>query len=222
MKDSIYCIVFALFLACSGQKNGADGVLPPLEITMDTVVIDPDEEILYLKRRVRVNAISEDKKYLYNVDPLKRNIEQINLNKLAQEKKHHFEREGSNGTEAIWAIFLIGDDKLHINNSTNKHVFNWQVEKLESFNINEIGKDLGHIEEEYKIYKTINIASDGKQFASLISDHEKKDMSFAIINIEDRTFKKFPVPAIDKARNFEISSNEGGMGSTLSARRYLI
>lgn len=47
-------------------------------------------------------------------------------------------------------------------------------------------------------------------------------MSFAIINIEDRTCKKFPAPAIDKARNFEISSNEGGMGSILSASRYLI
>jgi hypothetical protein len=222
VKNSIYCIFFALFLACSGQKNGADGALPPLEITMDTVVIDPGEEILYLKRRVRVNAISEDKKYLYNVDPLKRSIEQINLNKLALEKKHHFEREGPNGTEAIWTISLIGDDKLHIINSTNEHVFNWQAEKLESFNITEIGKESEQLEEGYEVHKTISIASDSKQFASLISDHEKKDMSFAIINIEDRTFKKFPVPAIDKARNFEISSNEGGMGSTLSARRYLL
>mgnify|MGYP003652432822 FL=1 len=132
------------------------------------------------------------------------------------------EKEGPNGTEAIWAISLIGDDKLHINNSTNEHVFNWQAEKLESFNINEIGQESDLLEEGYQVHKTISIASDGKQFASLISDQEKKDMSFAIINIEDRTFKKFPVPDIDKARNFEISSNEGGMGSILSASRYLI
>ncbi|MDO6438908.1 DUF4221 family protein [Cyclobacterium sp. 1_MG-2023] len=222
MKFSAYFFVFCLILACSSPKTGEDHELLSLEITMDTVVIDPGEEILYLKRRVRVNAISEDKKYLYNVDPLKRSIEQINLNKLTLEKKHHFEREGPNGTEAIWAISLIGEDKLHINNSTNEHVFNWQAEKLESFNITEIGKESEQLEEGYEVHKTISIASDGKQFASLISDHEKKDMSFAIINIEDRTFKKFPVPAIDKARNFEISSNEGGMGSTLSARRYLI
>ncbi|WP_339923951.1 DUF4221 family protein [uncultured Cyclobacterium sp.] len=222
MKDNIFYIVFALFLACNGQKNESEGVPPSLEITMDTVIIDPGQEILYLQRRVRVNAISEDKKYLYNVDPLKRSIEQINLNKLALEKKHTFEREGPNGTEAIWAISLIGDDKLHINNSTNEHVFNWQAEKLESFNMTEIGKELGHMEEEYKVHKTISIASDGKQFASLISDHEKKDMFFALTNIEDKTFKKFPIPAIDKARNFEISFNNGGRGFSLESHRYLV
>tara|TARA_R110000737_G_C14617883_1_gene492348 strand:+ start:1961 stop:2362 length:402 start_codon:yes stop_codon:yes gene_type:complete len=127
MKDSIYCIVFALFLACSGQKNGADGALPPLVITMDTVVIDPGEEILFLNGRLRLSALSEDKKYLYNVNRWEYSIEQINLNTLAFEKKYIFEKEGPNGIEGnILGLSLVNDEQLLFSTYQKANIFNWQ------------------------------------------------------------------------------------------------
>tara|TARA_R110002124_G_scaffold223917_7_gene389366 strand:+ start:20389 stop:21201 length:813 start_codon:yes stop_codon:yes gene_type:complete len=223
MKDSIYCIVFALFLACSGQKNGADGALPPLVITMDTVVIDPGEEILFLNGRLRLSALSEDKKYLYNVNLQEYLIEQINLNSLEFEKNYPFEKEGPNGVgNYVRGFSLIIKDKLFISAYPKDNVLDWQGRKLESIDIIEMIKEYEELDEEDRSNKTISLATDGSQFASLISNYRNKTTFFALINRNNKTFKKFAIPGIEKAKNFEPFLDDGESAMGLGTDRYLI
>jgi len=223
MKYSIYSIFIALILACNSQKKGADGDLPTLEISMDTVMIDPGQEILFLNWGLDISALSEDKKHLYNVNPQEYFIEQINLNSLKFEKKYFFEKEGPNGVGNYVRDFsLISEDKIFISAYPKENILDWQGRKLESFDIAEMGKQHKQMEDADRPFKTISLAPDGSQFASLISNYEEKTAFFALINRNNKTFKKFAIPAIEKAKNFEPLLNDGESAMGLGTDRYLM
>jgi len=223
MKYSIYCIVFTLTLACNSPKKGEDGNLPSLEISMDTVMIDPGQEILFLNAGLRQSALSEDKKYLYNVNPQEYLIEQINLNSLKFEKKYFFEKEGPNGVGNYVRDFsLISENKLFISAYPKDNILHWQGRKLESIDIIEMGKEHEKLEEADRTFKTISLDPDGSQFASLISNYENKTTFFALINRNNKTFKKLAIPGIEKAKNFEPLLNDGESAMGLGTDRYLL
>tara|TARA_R110002111_G_scaffold700_3_gene5524 strand:- start:4928 stop:6085 length:1158 start_codon:yes stop_codon:yes gene_type:complete len=223
MKSSFYCITLFIFFACNNQKPASDGdELPSLEISLETVVIDPGEELLFLNSNLSLSALSEDKKYLYNINSKEYTIEQINLNTLAFEKKYRLEKEGPNEVgHSIHSFSLINEDKLFISTFYNDGIFNWQGEKLESFGIKEIGIGLGILEEGDRPYKTVSIASDGSKFASLIHNFEDKRRSFILIEPANNTIKELPIPAIEKAKNYDVALVEERTLAIVGPQRYL-
>lgn len=68
------------------NKRKTDQDLLGFEITTDTVIVDPGQEILFLTWKLGLSTLSEDKKYLYNFNNQDFAIEQINLNSLKLEK----------------------------------------------------------------------------------------------------------------------------------------
>ena len=222
MKSSIYYISFTIILACNSQKEGESN-LPTLAITMDTVMIDPGQEILFLNAGLRQSALSEDKKYLYNVNSKENSIEQINLNTLAFEKKHPFEKEGPNGVgNGLSSFSLIDAGKLFINSNSNESIFNWQGKKLESLKLFDMGMEQGLLDEGDSPYKFISLPRDGIKFACLIFNWEKKSAVFAMIDREKKTFKKMDIPGIEKAKNFEIIHSGEKTSIFFGANRYLV
>lgn len=222
MKISISSIILVLTIACSSPKEG-ESDLPTLEITMDTVMIDPGQEILFLNQGLRLSALSRDKKYLYNINPQEYSIEQINLNSLEFEKKHTFEKEGPNGVgEYLRGFSLINEEMLFFSTYQMESIFNWQGTKLESFDLSEMGMEQDELEEGDRPFKTISLSDDGKQFASLISNFQNKTTSFALIDRNNNSFKKLAIPAIEKAANFELMLRDGESAMGIGTDRYLM
>jgi hypothetical protein len=223
MKNGTFFIILLLAIACSGPKKGENG-LPTLNVTVDTVMIDPGQEILFLNRGLRLSTLSEDKKYLYNINLKEYSIEQINLNSLEFEQKHTFEKEGPNGVgDYIRGFSLVNQDILFLSSYPKESLFDWQGNRLESFNIIEMGKAQGKLEEGDRPFKTISLSADGQQFASLIANDENKTSYFALIDRDNKIFKKLAIPAIEKSRNFELLFNDGTTAAYyLGVDRYLI
>ena len=60
MRHTLYWIIFILFFACNSNKDGKSE-LPTLEMAMDTVIIDPSQEILFLNWGLDISTLSVDK-----------------------------------------------------------------------------------------------------------------------------------------------------------------
>ena len=59
--------LFAVFaFSCAGEKesaeNGSTNILADFSFSVDTVIIDPGEEIINLSQGIRRSALSENKK----------------------------------------------------------------------------------------------------------------------------------------------------------------
>ncbi|SHM42313.1 protein of unknown function [Cyclobacterium lianum] len=219
MRHCFYRSIFVFIIACSSPDEVG---LTPLEIATDTVMVDPGEEILFLNFGLWASDLSDDKKYLYNVNSQEYAIEKINLNTLTFEKRYPFEREGPNGVGNFLRTFaLINNDSLFISFHQNEHLFNWQGEKLKSFDIIEMGKEQGQLAEGDKTYKTISLSQDGSQYASLIVNSENKNASFALIDHIAKTFHKIALPGMEKTKDYELTLKEGQGILTMGLGRYL-
>lgn len=101
-----------LLISCkggSGQNNREE--CSQITFLVDTVVIDPGEEVIFLKYGLLNADISEDRKYLFNFNLQDHTIEKINLDELRLEAKLPFEKEGPNGTGAGLGIMKVVDNK---------------------------------------------------------------------------------------------------------------
>ncbi|MDO6438907.1 DUF4221 family protein [Cyclobacterium sp. 1_MG-2023] len=223
MKSSFYCITLFIFFACNHSKStSVSDPLPSLEISLDTVMIDPGDEILFLKLGLALSALSDNKNYLFNLDPRKNSIEQINLNTLSFEKKFIFEKEGPNGVDGyILGFSLINDEQLLFCTSQKISIFNWQAQKIKSTNIINLGKVSNQLEDGEWPFITVSISPEGNQFASLIFNYEEKTNALALINLDDETFRRLAVPTIEKAKKYEVTFKENGGGSGIVSTRYL-
>ena len=221
MKSSFYCIIFAVIFACNGSNKETDSDLQGLQITMDTVIVDPGQEILFLTWQLGLSTLSEDKKYLYNFNNQDFAIEQINLNSLKFEKKYPFEKEGPNGVgEYLMGLSLIGNDQIFFRTFKGEGIFDWQGNKLESFDLAGLGKEQELLEETDRAYKILSLSPEADKFAALITNYQEKTSSLAIIDRELKTFKMLAIPAVDKAKNFEVFLNDGKTAFGLSSYRF--
>ena len=223
MKSSYYCLFFAFIFACNGSNEKTNHDLQGFEITSDTVIVDPGQEILFLTWKLGLSTLSQDKKYLYNFNNQDFAIEQINLNTLKFEKKYPFEKEGPNGVgEYLMGFSLIDNDQIFFSTFTGKGIFDWQGNKLESFNLANMGEEKGLMEETDRAYKILSFSSEGKKFASLITNYRSKTNALAIIDRENQTFEKHAIPAVDRASDFEIFLNDGKSAIGFGAYRFLV
>ena len=91
-------LVLMLTLSCTGKIDQTDfGYFTNLQFSFDTVIIDPGDEILFLKHQLLNADLSKDRKHLLNFNLNDHTVEKINLDELLLEEKLPFEREGPNG-----------------------------------------------------------------------------------------------------------------------------
>lgn len=101
----ILAIVF-IFISCEKKQKELDG--PKLAYTVDTVMIDPGDEILFLRYRLNSADISNDGKYLINFNMDDHTVEKINLDGLRLEQKLPFETDGPDGK--LWVYQNFSDE----------------------------------------------------------------------------------------------------------------
>ncbi|WP_339903493.1 DUF4221 family protein [uncultured Cyclobacterium sp.] len=221
MRNTFYWVIFTFICACNNHKE-VKSDLAKLNITLDTVIIDSGQEILFLNGKLRLSTLGDDKKHLYNFNSQENAIEQINLNTLAFEKKYGFEKEGPDGTgDNVSALSLLDKGRVFISSFPRDHIFDWQGNKIESFDITAISKDLNQHQEGDRPYKTLYL-DQGSRLVSLIQNFEKKSSKLAIINQQKKNMIKWPIPAIEKAKNFDLTLNSGGMEIALGNVHYLV
>ena len=104
-------IAFAIALAsCSSGKKSKEENNQPIEISyaIDTVMVDSQDEFLYLNWNLGISDVDAKSKLLYNLNPESLRLEVIDLDKLELKELVQLEKEGPNG---VGGGFVIGLDK---------------------------------------------------------------------------------------------------------------
>ena len=121
-----------LLISCEGKidKTNAD-YFSGHELSLDTVLIDPGEEILFLRYGLIGSGIDEDRKYFYNFNEDDATVEKINLDELRLEEKLPFEREGPNGVGSGMGILRVIDgNHVSITGIYQSSLFSLEGKKL--------------------------------------------------------------------------------------------
>ncbi|WP_234364155.1 DUF4221 family protein [Lunatibacter salilacus] len=106
-----------------------------MSISIDTVIIDSQNEILDLKSGLFISDFSENKRYLYNFNSINHSIEKIDLDNLEFVDRYYFEKEGPNGVgEQVGQIQYLQQEMFYLTNG----IFNLDGQKISDLNFNHV------------------------------------------------------------------------------------
>jgi hypothetical protein len=220
MKNSIMVALLVTLAACQPTDNKS-GAGEEFDLLLDTVMIHPGEEILFLNWQLGPAKLSPDKKYLYNFNYQEYSIEKIDLDALKFVRKITLDKEGPNGLGANFRnLEMIGEDRFLFCSYGQDNIVNDQGKKLEQFDLGKLAESLGELEEGDYIQVPLSIGDEGQHFAGMVTNWEKKTAKLILIDREENRVTSFAAPEIEKAAKFEIMLNDGEMMMGLGTRRY--
>jgi len=215
MKKLLTISILALLSACGGKESDSTeqkNILENLTYSVDTVVVDPGNEIIDLSHGSRFSSISLDEQKFYHFDYKKTAINEIDLQKLELTDTYQFSKEGPNsiGFNPPTIQPLSDDRFLFVSSGINVGIYkmNGEKEKSLKFNFKEIeGLD---IDEESLITYKANISHDEKHLFALTNPYKtSSDVRLIIIDPDTRTGKSISLPNMISTLKFRVSLNTG-------------
>jgi hypothetical protein len=211
MKKLLTIIFLPLLAACSVKESGSTehiNILEDLSFSIDTVVIDPGDEIINIKRGARFSTVSLDAQKYYYYDYDKTSIHEIDLETLKLTDTHQFSKEGPNsiGFNPPKIQPLSDERFLFVSSGINVGTFNKNGEKEKSLKFN--FREIEGLEEEGEGLITYNaqISENEKLlFALTRPDMVSSDVRLIILDPNTKIGKSLSLPEFIHTLNFKIS-----------------
>jgi hypothetical protein len=176
-------------------------------------MVDAGQNFFFLNWDLQLADISQDRKYLYNLNPQTYLIEIVDLDNLKLKKTIQLEKEGPDGVGANYYgkiqvlengnICLFGQFKINIVSEEGKLVNSIEFDQIQL-------KDYG-LQEDEKIGWSGVISDDGKLFASTLCnvDYKKPARGIVLIDLETDSIKYIPMNLFQELKPFEILMQSG-------------
>ncbi|WP_209331970.1 DUF4221 family protein [Lunatimonas salinarum] len=224
IKYSYIILLFAILLAC-GSENRLESIggSSSLDYSLDTVMIDPGDEILFVSGRLSQSDLSPDRKYLYNFNQHDHTFEQIDLDELKLVRKYPFEKEGPNGIgEFFRSFFLLDNDHLMVLSFPNPGIFDLSGKKLHELDFKNFGTgDDGIQDGEFFSISTTHPNKEN-QYLGFVRNFEKKSTELMRVDLNEGVAKRISVPQYDNLKKFELLFSDGKSFMVSGPQSYLI
>lgn len=217
-----FCFLFAVLLVgCNSEKtleNSSSDVFD-FSYTIDTVMVDSKEEIIFLNWDLETSAISQDGKYLYNYDHSNTAIQFINLENLVFEKVLPIEKEGPNGLggNRVYHIYAAENDHLILTDSYHVAMIDLDGNKSLNFQYDNFDFKGDKLPETMRVTYQESVSEDGGTLITTYGDLEMKNApsGLAFFDLEKRNFSYKPVASFSELQPYEfryyIDGNLAGM-----------
>jgi len=217
-KNVLTVFSLLILMACGASDQEAITDYQTMNFSMDTVMVDPGQEIINLKNNLWISDISKDKKYLFNWDQDNSILEKINLDELRLEEKLVFEKEGPNGIGSyISWISLLGEDQILFANFQDMGLFGFNKEKIKTYTLK--GQEFeGDSLEQYESFnRRAILTNDGNDIYGILGNWTSKIHTLAKVDFKNKTLKKHTLPEYEKLADFSVMLQTGQMAMISAA-----
>lgn len=217
MKKLAVLSLLIILFSCSekegSESSKSDNILNNLTFTIDTVIVDPGDEIIDLSNHLRLADISEDRKKLFLFTESDNQLSVIDLDQLNLQQKIPYEKEGPNGVGSfLWNLDLIRDDRFYLMSFNTAAIFDFNGNKHETIDLEK--EDIQGIKDKTLQNNRLKVTEDLKWYYTVPgSDFDQADQpaELAIIKRENKEGKLFPLPALDKTQEYKVILTDGPM-----------
>ena len=193
-------------LSCNGKidKNGLD-YFSNLKFSLDTVIIDPGDEIIFLKHQLLNADMGKDGKHFFNFNDNDHTLEKINLDKLRLEEKLLFEKEGPNGTGSSGVSMRVHNERqITMTDFGHTALFSLGGEKLmtiyfENFSIGVPGTKGGEL-----LRSNCVIDMDANRLYVLIYRYKDESYALGILNLEEFEVARLQLKSFEEVSNYSF------------------
>lgn len=193
------------------EESTSSNVLEDISFTIDTVLVDPSEELINLASGLRLSDLSPDLWTLYLLDDKDKSVSVIDLEGLKLLRKLPFEKEGPNGVgQYLSNIQLLPNDRFLFAGFQNTGIYSFQGEKVEDIKVSAADVEGMNASDENSIWNGIRISGNEKLLFSLPGNFFEGTRDLVVVDFITKKGKVIDIPAMDIASEFRIvlRSNE--------------
>jgi len=224
MKRFLLPLISLITIACSPQNAEENEQALDFTFELDTLMVDPGDEIIYLGYGLHTADLSKDGKYLYNFSKDQHLVEVIDLDGLVLKEKIPFEKEGPNGTGSDVAYFRTsGKDQFLVADFMGKvGFFTSKAEKSDQLALRAGGTIAEAMEEDEYITTSGVMDQKGETYYAIYQSGFTKQRGIVSIDLASKKVKKIPIPKLEELENFSAIFQQNGMSSARHASVYLL
>lgn len=204
---ALFSLVLIAFSCGStdSEESTSSNVLQDISFTIDTVVVDPGEELINLASGLRLSDLSSDLRTLYLLDDKDKSVSVIDLEGLKLLRKLPFESEGPNGIgQYIYNVQLLPDEQFLFSGFQNTGIFLATGEKLETIKVSAADVEGMNEADESSIWNGLRISSNKKHLFSLPGNFFEGTRDLVVVDFKTKKGKVIDIPAMDIASEFRI------------------
>jgi len=204
---ALFAVALIAFSCGSNDSENStpSNVLEDISFSVDTIVVNPGEEIINLAWGLRLSDLSPDKRTLYLLDDKDKSVSVVDLEELKLLRKLPFESEGPNGIgQYLYAVQLLPDEQFLFSGFQNTGIYTFQGEKLENIKVSAADVEGMNEADESSIWNGLRISSDKKYLFSTPGNFFEGTRDLVRVDFETKKGKVIDIPAMDIASEFRI------------------
>ncbi|WP_339874968.1 DUF4221 family protein [uncultured Algoriphagus sp.] len=208
-KVTLIIFVFLCF-SCGKSVEEVKDTNIDFSYTVDTVMVDSGDGIIYLKRGLNTAALSPDKKMLFNFNPDIPEFEVIDLENLMLDQRIKMEKEGPLGTGDPRSILISTDGKIFFTSFVDVREFNAQLDSMKIYSIPK--EKFKGLDADESLDADFHVTTDGKFLFVPYGpgDFQKARKGFAIIELSRMDIKKVPLDLFERSNEYVRTWIENG------------
>lgn len=220
MKNHLIILLSVVLFACGGNETDNKTDFSNITFTMDTVVVDPGEEIINLKHGLWSSAMTENNEFLYLWNMDESTFNKVNLGELQLGGKIKFEKEGPDGVGSYvsW-LYMVDNDQVLIANFQDIGLFDISGKKLKNFNLAKTSFENGALKEGENFNRRSILTKDGNIMYGMLGNWMDESWSLAKVDFKDRTLKRIELPGIDELPGYSVILKTGEMTAIVPSEK---
>jgi hypothetical protein len=198
----IALIAFSIWSCSVKESKEQAGNYSELVFALDTAMIDPGDEILYLSQNLWLSDISKDGKYLFNYNFNDAVMEKIDLDQQVLVSKIKFEKEGPEGIGNYISKFTIDDqDQFMFWYYGLSKVFDQNAKLVKDLKIEKI-LDGTFSQYEAQPLGIFKIPGDSKRLIGFYIKWEDRSYLIVDMNLQEESFNIIALPELKRIQEF--------------------
>lgn len=199
----LFALPFILF-SCNDEIEKGTSLKSEFTFSFDTVLVDSNEEFIYLNDRLSNSDISTDGRYLFNWNRNNNTLEKIDLDNLNLVKKIVYEKEGPDGIGS----FVFNYAATANNNSLfwsyeGKGIWDQNSKLLRAFPIDKILENT-EFSKEVLLSKIALFPNQSDKILTLYRKWSGTDFYFLKFDFQDNSYEKIELPELNKLSDFQV------------------
>ncbi|TVP45827.1 MAG: DUF4221 domain-containing protein [Mongoliibacter sp.] len=205
MKKLAFVLSSFILFACGGNETETTTDYSNITFTLDTVVVDPGNEIINLKNGLWSSAMTDDKQYLYIWNMDESTLDKVNINDLRLEEKIKFEKEGPDGVGSYvsW-LSLLDNERIVMANFQDIGLFDMNGKKLRTYKLAKESFKGETLKDGENFNRKSIITKDGDFIYGLLGGWTIENQSIAKVDFKEKELRKFVLPGIDELQDYSV------------------
>ncbi|PZX47008.1 DUF4221 family protein [Algoriphagus chordae] len=214
MKKLLPILLLIAATSCGGKESKSseqENILENLTYSVDTIVMDPGEDLFNLSMGIRDLDLTEDKRQLFYFENMPPKLLQVDLDNLSLLSKTEFEQEGPDAVGRFVANIQVGpNNQIYAVGLSELGIYNLSGEKIQNLKIQPEGIDPELAKNSNALFLNSIYDFVNQQIYTWVNHETSSTNSLFQIDVASESAVLIEAPEMDIVQQYSLLAEDNG------------